>query len=276
MRTPLASPVPRRSWEELVEHIRAGGPALVALSGGVDSGLVAAAAHGSAGAGTLAVTLQGPAVSASEVDRARRVAATIGIPHAVLDVDPVAREEYRSNPSNRCYFCRSFESATLTAFGSERGIRQYLDGVHLDDLSDDRPGLRALDEAGFLHPLLWAGWRKSDVRAAARERGLPNWDAPSDACLASRIAHGEPISRELLAKVEAAEALVRNRGFRQVRVRVRDGRARIEVDPDEVSRLLAAPLAGEVAEAVRAVGFRTVEIDPVGYGGPRRSPSAVA
>jgi pyridinium-3,5-biscarboxylic acid mononucleotide sulfurtransferase len=271
----LSPPAIRRSDRAIVAHLRDGGPALVALSGGVDSSLVASLASEALGRDAVAVTLAGPAVARAEVERARAVATAIGIEHHIVPVDPVAREEYRTNPTNRCYFCRSVETAALRAFGEPRGIRQYLDGVHIDDLSDDRPGLRAMEEAGFLHPLAWAGWTKADVRAAARARRLPNWDWPSDACLASRVAHGEAISRELLERIERAESVLLDRGFRRVRVRVRGDGARIEVDPDDVARLATEPLATEVASAVRALGFQPVTIDPQGYGQLRRRADGV-
>lgn len=232
--------------------------------------MVAALAREALGTAAVAVTLAGPAVSSIEVARARKVAASLGIEHEVVPVDPVADSRYRANPMNRCFFCRSIETAVLRSFGATRDIAQYLDGIQLDDLSDDRPGLRAMDEAGFRHPLVWAGWTKADVRAEARARGLPNWDWPSDACLASRIVHGEPISRLLLARVEAAESLLHGRGFRRVRVRVSGGAARIEVDPEEVGRLMAEPMASEVLGAVRALGFEPVTIDRRGYGHSRR------
>lgn len=256
----------RRSESEIVAHIRDGGPALVALSGGVDSGLVAALAHEALGPASEAVTLSGPAVSRAEVERAGRVARSVGIAHAVLEVDPLSQPAYRANPANRCYFCRSVETTALRSFGDPRGFRQYLDGIHSDDLLDDRPGLRAMDEAGFQHPLAWAGWTKADVRAAARLRRLPNWDKSPDACLASRVAHGDPISRELLGRVEAAESVLLRQGFRQVRVRVRGGGARIEVDPAEVARLRCSPLEEQVLSAIRQLGFDPVTIDPQGYG----------
>jgi len=239
----------------------------VALSGGVDSSVVASIAQAALGPSAVAVTLAGPAVSREEVTRARRVAATLGIAHEVLAADPLARSEYRANGPDRCYHCRSVETSVLRAYGVQRSIDQYLDGVQCDDLSDDRPGLRAMDEAGFRHPLLWAGWGKTEVRAEARRRGLPNWDQPSDACLASRVAHGEPVTEVLLAQVETAERLVLDRGFRRVRVRVHAGAARIEVDPDEVARLLSEPLRSEVVHDVAGVGFHPVSIDPWGYRG---------
>jgi uncharacterized protein len=247
-------------------RIAARGRAVVALSGGVDSAVVAALAYDALGADAVAVTLCGPAVARAEVDRAVRVAAQIGIPHHVLAVDPLARPEYRANPANRCYFCRSVEAGRLLAFGQEWGADQYLDGIHTDDLSDDRPGLVAMNEAGFHHPLAESGWTKADVRRAARARGLANAEQPSDACLASRGAHGYTIDAPLLARIEAAEQILLERGFRRVRVRVRGDAARIEVDPPEVPRLLALPLRSEILAAVQDLGFGSVAIDPLGYG----------
>jgi pyridinium-3,5-biscarboxylic acid mononucleotide sulfurtransferase len=250
----------------LARRIAEGGRSVVALSGGVDSAVVAALAFEALGADAVAVTLRGPAVAQSEVDRAIRVAREIGIDHRVLTVDPLEHAEYRANPTNRCYFCRTVEASRLLAFGREWGARQYLDGIHTDDLSDDRPGLVAMNEAGFHHPLAESGWTKADVRQAARARGLTNAEQPSDACLASRVVHGQPIDAPLLARIEAAEKVLLDRGFRRVRVRVRGDSARIEVDPSEVARLVAVPMADDVVTAVRAVGFGSVAIDPNGYG----------
>jgi len=262
-----SSTLSTRTVEELIVRVQNGGRAVVALSGGVDSSLVASLAYSALGGEALAVTLAGPAVSRSEVARAERVALSIGVEHVVLPVDPLARKEYRENRPDRCYFCRSVETSVLLDFGADRGVRQYLDGVQKDDLAEDRPGLRAMDEAGFQHPLLWAGWGKNEVRAEAHRRGLPNWDQPSDACLASRVVHGEPVTAELLGRIESAEAILADLGFRRVRVRVQSGAARIEVDPTEVSRLLQEPLASRVVQGIARVGFRSVTVDPRGYRG---------
>jgi pyridinium-3,5-biscarboxylic acid mononucleotide sulfurtransferase len=264
-----------RTEAEIVQRIQRRGTALVALSGGVDSSLVAALAFEALGSRAVAVTLEGAAVARSEVERARRVARSIGVEHTVLAVDPLSRAEYRANTPNRCYFCRSVETELLHQVGAGRGVQQYLDGVQLDDLSDDRPGIRAMDEAGFDHPLAWAGWTKALVRTAAHARDLPNWDQPSDACLASRVAHGEPVSAELLGRIESGEAWIVGRGFRRVRVRARGGGARIEVDPDEVARLSTEPLASEVRRALGALGFDPVAIDPFGYGRSRTAGPAL-
>jgi uncharacterized protein len=254
--------------EEVVRRIaEGGGPIVVAMSGGVDSSVVAALAFEALAEQAVAVTLTGPAVARREVDRAARVARAIGIEHLSIAVDPLALASYRENPSNRCFFCRSIEAEALTTEGTKRGARQYVDGIHRDDLGEDRPGIAAMERAGFRHPLADAGWRKSDVRLEARRRALPNWDEPSDACLASRIAHGEPIDRELLARIERAEEMVRALGFRQVRVRVRAGTARIEVEPEGVKRLSVPSVTVPLSERLARLGFAQVTIDPAGYHG---------
>lgn len=255
----------RRSPEEIVRHIGAGGRAVVALSGGVDSASVAALAFRALGTDTLAVTLSGPALAPGELERAEAVGRRLGLPVATLPIDPVAEPRYAANPANRCYFCRTVEAAALVRFGQAHGAVQLLDGVHLDDLGDDRPGLRALDEAGFVHPLLWAGWRKDDVRAFARAAGLPNAEAPSESCLASRIAHGEPVTAALLERIRSAEQWLHELGFRRVRLRVAGRGARVEVDPGEVEHLLQPPIAAQVHAELGRRGFVPVELDPVGY-----------
>ncbi len=256
-----------RSGPEVVARLRDGGPAAIALSGGVDSGLVASLAREALGDRAVAITLAGSSVSAREIARAREVAAAVGIEHVVLAVDPLASEAYRANGADRCYHCRTVEGRAVRDEADRRGIRQLLDGLHVDDLAEERPGVRAMDEAGFFHPLLWAGWTKEVVRRTARERGLPNWDRPSDACLASRVARGSPITDGLLRRIEAAESVLLERGFRRVRVRVEGEAARIEVDPSELSRLVDGPLRAEITSRLRALGFRSVAVDPRGYRG---------
>lgn len=239
------------------------GPALIALSGGVDSSVVALLAQRALGPKAVAVTLTGPAVSSEELDSATKVARAIGIQQVVLMSDPLSDLRYAENPTNRCYFCRRHEGELLRRWGEEHSIAVYLDGVHLDDLGEDRPGLQAMNEHGFRHPLLEAGWTKADIRAFAHSAGLPTWDRPSNACLASRIAHGQWITPPLLDQVARAEKWVAARGYRRVRVRVSGGHARVEVDPEEVPELMAE--AGPLTEALTGIGFSSVEIDATGY-----------
>jgi pyridinium-3,5-biscarboxylic acid mononucleotide sulfurtransferase len=253
--------------DRLIGSLEVPGRALVALSGGVDSSVVAALLVRAIGERARAVTLGGPAVTAREVDRARHIAGSIGIAHEVLRVDPLTSADYRANPTNRCYFCRTVESATLRSWGEANEIDRYYDGLQSDDLSGHRPGIRAMEEAGFRHPLVEAGWGKLEVREFARSIGLPNADQPSDACLASRVRHGQPITEELLGRIARAEEVLLRHGFRRVRVRVDGSAARIEVDPGETARLLAEPLGTEVRAEIARFGFDPVAVDPEGYRG---------
>jgi pyridinium-3,5-biscarboxylic acid mononucleotide sulfurtransferase len=247
----------------IVGRLANGGPAVVAMSGGVDSSVVAWLAHRALGEKSVALTLTGPAVSSDEVETAARVAEQIGIRHFLLRSDPLADSRYAENPSNRCYFCRNHEGTLIREWGQKHSYEVFLDGVQRDDFGDDRPGLRAMDEHGFRHPLAEAGWNKAEVRGFAHRAGLPNWNRPSNACLASRITHGQLITAPMLEKVAQAEAWVSSRGYRRVRVRVVGDSARVEVDPDEVENLQSE--ATGLREALARLGFATVEIDPSGY-----------
>lgn len=249
----------------LVASLRGYGSALVAMSGGVDSAVVAAAAQRALGGHALAATITGPAVPREEVARAQEVARAIGIAHRLLPVDPLGDPRYASNPSNRCYFCRTHEGNALVELARREGLGGLVDGIHRDDLGDDRPGVRAMDERGFRHPLLELGLGKSDVREIARGLGLPNRETPSNSCLASRVAHGEWIHPELLARIDEAEDRLRAQGFRQVRVRITGGRARIEVGSDETIRLSDPTLREESLQGLRDLGFLEVAFDPLGY-----------
>jgi pyridinium-3,5-biscarboxylic acid mononucleotide sulfurtransferase len=247
----------------IVTRLAVGGPALVALSGGVDSSVVALLARQALGSNAVAVTLTSSAVSAEERRSAENVARVIGIRHIILASNPLSDSRYAENPTNRCYFCRNHEGDRLRAWGEAHAIAVYLDGIQVDDLGDDRPGLQAMNEHGFHHPLADAGWTKADVREFARAAGLPTWNRPSNACLASRITHGQLISSTILERVARAEEWVSARGYRRVRVRVAGRHARVEVDPDEVAQLQkdAVPLEN----ALLGLGFSSVEIDPNGY-----------
>ena len=262
---PSPSTPPPRSDGEIVSLLRGRGPALVALSGGVDSAAAASLAHRALGDRAVAATVVSRSVSPRELDAARAVARSVGLRHRLVRAEPLDDPRYRENEADRCYRCRSIETAALREAGASEGAVQYLDGIHRDDLTDDRPGLQAMDQAGFFHPLLWAGWGKAEVRQYARSVGLPNWDRPSNACLASRVARGDPISLELLERIDRAEGILLDRGFRQVRVRVRGDVATVEVGADETPRLAVGPLRGDLTAALAPLGFRTVRFDPAGY-----------
>ncbi len=254
----------RDRYEGIVRAARAKGRVLVAYSGGVDSGLVAKIVHDAIGEGALAVLADTESLSRRELAEAGAQAGEIGIPLRIIQVKELASEDYRRNPVNRCYFCREGLAEELVPIARREGFAAIADGINVSDLGDVRPGIQAMNEAGFWHPLVEFGLTKAEVRALARDLGLPFWDKPSNACLSSRIPHGTPITVELLRQVEAAEDWLRDRGFRQVRVRHHGATARIEVLPADIPRLRA--IAGEVEGALRALGYRGTEIAPEGYG----------
>jgi len=247
----------------MLRAFRAKGRVLVAYSGGVDSGLVAKVAWDALGADALAVIADSESLSRWELSDAKAEAAEIGIPLRVVPVSELASAEYAANPVNRCYFCRSELAAVLSGIAASEGFATIADGIHASDLGEVRPGIPAMDEAGFWHPLLEFGLGKADVRAIAKAVGLSFWDKPSNACLSSRIPHGTVITIDLLRQVEAAEEVLRSRGFRQVRVRHQGETARIEVPPEEIPRLKA--IHEDVQEALVGLGFRDAVVDPEGY-----------
>ena len=238
---------------------------LVAYSGGVDSGLVARIAHDALGEDALAVIADAESLSRRELREALDEAAEIGIPLKVVRVSELANDRYVANPTNRCYFCRKELGAALMPLAADQGYQVIADGVNASDLGDHRPGIQAMNEAGFWHPLVDFGLAKADVRALARELGLSFHDKPSNACLSSRIAYGEVITMEKLDRVEAAEEAIRALGFSIVRVRAHSGIARIEVPPEDLVRISEPGIAAKVVDAVRAAGFVYVTIDLRGY-----------
>ncbi|TLZ72701.1 MAG: ATP-dependent sacrificial sulfur transferase LarE [Methanobacteriota archaeon] len=253
----------RSAYERMRDAAAAKGRVIVAYSGGVDSGLVARTVHDAIGGRALAILADTESFSRRELVEAREEAEEIGIPLRVVGMSELTSEDYRRNPANRCYFCREGLADELVPIARREGFAAIADGVNVSDLGDVRPGIRAMDEAGFWHPLVEAGLSKADVRALARGLGLSFWDKPSNACLSSRVPHGTPITVELLRRVETAEEVLRGRGFRQVRVRHEQETARIEVPPEDIPRLRTMEL--EVAAALRAIGYRSVVIDPAGY-----------
>ena len=254
-----------RTYRALVDSMRARGRVLVAFSGGVDSGLVARLAWDALGPDALAVLADAESLSRHELEEAIAEAEEIGIPLRVLRMSELLNESYVANPTNRCYFCRQELGRQLRPLADALGFRAIADGVNLSDLGDYRPGIQAMDEAGFWHPLVEHGLGKADVRALARELGLSFHDKPSNACLSSRIAYGEVITVEKLQRVDAAEQALRGLGFRVVRVRAHEGVARIEVPKEDLPRLVSPEISEKALQAVRDAGFVYVTVDLRGY-----------
>jgi pyridinium-3,5-biscarboxylic acid mononucleotide sulfurtransferase len=239
---------------------------LVALSGGVDSGVLLALAIEALGRDrVLAVTGTSPSLAASDLDDARAVARAVGAPHVVVETQELLRSGYKANAGDRCYHCRSELFEILRRVATQRGMDAIAYGAIPEDASDDRPGMRAAEEAGILAPLVDAAFTKEEIRALASTAGLPVRDKPASACLASRIPPGVEVTPERLRQIEQAESALRALGFGQLRVRHHGEIARVELDPEGQDRLGDGALRSRVVEAIRAAGFRYVTIDLEGY-----------
>lgn len=240
------------------------GSVCVGYSGGVDSVFLAAFAVETLGAANvLAVTGRSDAYPDVQHEMALRCAEARGIPHLEIGTAEVDDPRYAANPVNRCYFCKAELWGRLTEVARERGIAAVADGSNAEDAHDFRPGMTAAQEYDVRSPLLEAGLTKAEIREASRAMGLPTWDQPSSPCLSSRLSYGISVTRERLRQVEAAEALMRRRGFREFRVRHHGDVARIEVAPLEMVRALAQ--AESLDRALRALGFEAALLDVEGY-----------
>ena len=238
----------------------------VAFSGGIDSTVVARAAHLALGERAVAVTADSPSVARSELADARRLAELIGIRHEVIPTTEFDNPDYQRNDGSRCYHCKSELYDQILARLPELGVGVVCSGANLDDLGDYRPGLTAAAERHVRHPLQEAGFTKADVRALARAWGLPTWDKPASPCLSSRLAPGLAVTPERTARIEQAEAYLKGLGLRDCRVRLHEGElARIEVPVAEVARLAAADVRDRLAGRLRELGFKFVTLDLEGF-----------
>jgi uncharacterized protein len=249
--------------DALVADLAGRGSVLVAYSGGVDSAVVAAMAHRAVGERALAVTAAAETLAGAELDHARKVAAEIGIRHEVVTYSELDDPEFVANPSHRCYVCQGMRMDTMLSEAVRRGFAVVCDGTNASDPGPDRPGLAAIRERGIYSPLLAHGIDKGATRAIALALGLSVWDRPANACLSSRIPHGQVVTLGKLRRIESAEEVLASHGFRVVRVRHDGGAARVEVGPDEVTRL--ATLWDEIQPRLSSLGFARVTFDPHGY-----------
>jgi pyridinium-3,5-biscarboxylic acid mononucleotide sulfurtransferase len=239
------------------------GSVLVAYSGGVDSTLLLRLAMDELGDGAVAVLASSPAYPESEQQEARSLARSMGARLVEVTTSEVELEAYARNNPDRCFHCKEELFDTLEPVQRELGVANLAYGATADDAGDHRPGHASAVRRGVRFPLLEAGMAKSEIRAAARSLGLPNWNKPSFACLSSRIPHGTAVTVAALRQIEAAEDALKALGFRQVRVRHHGDVARIEVDQQDIARLVAQ--REDVAAAVRAAGYKFVSADLEGY-----------
>ncbi|MDQ5818780.1 MAG: ATP-dependent sacrificial sulfur transferase LarE [Actinomycetota bacterium] len=260
----VAGDVLGKRLEQLEGIVAPYGSALVAFSGGVDSSLaLAIAARALPKDKVLAVTSNNETYLPSELDLARDFAAKLGVEHLVVNTRELDDPNYASNPTNRCYFCKSTLYTDFAKLASERGYACVVDGANKDDEGDYRPGRKAAKELGVVSPLSVAGVGKAEVRELAKHLGLPSWDKPALACLSSRFPYGQEITPEKLSQVARAEEFLRKEGFRQVRVRHHGEIARLEVAPAEMERAFA--LREEISAELKDAGFLYVTLDLAGY-----------
>ena len=253
------------NYTELKDHIKSLGGVVVGYSGGVDSALVAKAAHNALGGRALAVLVDSCLIARRDVDEAAALAAALGLQFVRICLDPLDVGEVAANPPDRCYHCKLAVFGRLVEIARERGLPWVLDGANADDESDYRPGTAATAQLGVRSPLKELGITKEQVRAISKELGLPTWDKPSSACLASRVPYGTAITAEVLEQVESAENVLRDLGFKQLRVRHHGDIARIEVPSDDISRLADEETRNTVARELRSLGYRYVTVDLMGY-----------
>ncbi len=252
--------------ERLLEILRGLGRVAVAFSGGIDSTVVAQAAHLALGERAIAVTADSPSVPRAEVAEAVELTRRIGIRHRLIQTDEFNDPDYVRNDGTRCYHCKSELYDRIQELLTELEADVICSGANLDDLGDYRPGLTAAAEHAVRHPLQEAGLTKSDVRALAKAWGLPTWDKPASPCLSSRLAPGVVVTHERTARVEAAETYLRGLGLRELRVRLHEGElARVEVPASEIVRLADPVVRDALVRHLRELGFRFVTLDLEGF-----------
>ncbi len=254
-----------RKYAALLTRLRATGGVAVAFSGGVDSTLLLLAAREALGDRVVAVIGRSPTYPVHEEAEATALAERLGVRIRIVTTLEAESEAWRANPPDRCFHCKRALLRSVRAVAEEEGLPAVAEGSNADDAGHHRPGMRAVREGGALQPLLEVGLTKAEIRDLAHARGLPVWDRPSLACLASRIPYGEPITPERLERVARAESGVRALGFRQVRVRDHGALARLEVESVDLARFADPALRERVTAVLEAAGYTWSCLDLRGY-----------
>jgi uncharacterized protein len=238
---------------------------IVALSGGADSAYLSWAAQRALGERALSVTALSPSFSAHDRAAVDKFVAEFQIHHEFIETHEMENPAYRANAADRCFYCKDELFSVLDTIARDRGFSATAYGVNADDTLDFRPGHRAAQEHRVLAPLLDAGLTKSEIRLLSRRVGLPTWDRPASACLASRLPYGTEVTPERLSLVERGEAALRDLGFHQFRVRLHDNLARLEIALDELPRAFSPEMSAAIAAALKQAGFTYVALDLEGY-----------
>jgi uncharacterized protein len=238
---------------------------LIAYSGGVDSAYLAFAASRALGDRMLCVTADSPSYPRRHREMAERIAREFGLPHQFIETSEMDRPEYRANPANRCYYCKTELYEHLSELATARGFSAIADGSNADDRGDYRPGRQAAREFGVKSPLDDADLTKGEIRELSRRAGLPTWDEPASACLSSRIPYQSEVTVAKLSMIEQAEDALRRHGFRVCRVRHHDTVARLEIGRDEMARALDPDISAALVRELKAIGYQYVSLDLQGY-----------
>ncbi len=238
---------------------------LVAYSGGVDSTFLLKTAHDVLGDNVLAVTEMSPVYPSEETEQARVLAREFGIRHEFFETQELSNDEFVNNPKERCYWCKKELFGDLLQIAQKNNLKHVLDGSNFDDVGDFRPGMQAAKELGVRSPLKEAQFTKDDIRHFSKQLGLPTWNKPSFACLASRFPYGTKITKENLGKIDRAERFLRGLGFTQLRVRHHDHIARIEVLPQDIARLAQEYVRMQITAYFKELGYTYIALDLEGY-----------
>jgi uncharacterized protein len=256
----------KEKHEKLKAMFRDMGKVLVAFSGGVDSSLLLKVAQDTLGnKNVLAVTALSPLYPERELQGVKKLIEVLGVKHRLIDSNELEIPGFSKNPPNRCYYCKSKLFGELLELAREETIPSVVEGSTLDDDQDHRPGRKAIQELGIRSPLKEAGFTKAEVRELSKALGLPTWDKPSFACLASRFPYGEEITEEGLKRVDQAEDFLFGLGFKQVRVRHYGNLARIEILKEDMTRLMEGALREEVVSHLKKLGYHYITLDLQGF-----------